>query len=60
MRIGRIAICAENFRSMLAGFHAMDDHFRTAPFDSNLPVLMGLHTLWYNNFFGAQTVAVLP
>jgi glucose-6-phosphate isomerase len=45
---------------MLAGFHAMDDHFRTAPFDSNLPVLMGLLTLWYNNFFGAQTVAVLP
>jgi glucose-6-phosphate isomerase len=55
-----IAIGPENFRSMLAGFHAMDDHFRTAPFDSNLPVLMGLLTLWYNNFFDAQTVAVLP
>jgi len=55
-----ITIGPENFSSMLAGFHAMDDHFRTAPFDSNLPVLMGLLTIWYNNFFGAQTVAVLP
>jgi glucose-6-phosphate isomerase len=45
---------------MLAGFHAMDEHFRTAPFERNLPVLMGLLALWYNNFFGAQTVAVLP
>jgi glucose-6-phosphate isomerase len=55
-----IAIGPENFRSMLAGFHAMDEHFRTAPFERNLPVLMGLLTVWYNNFFGAQTVAVLP
>ncbi len=45
---------------MLAGFHAMDEHFRTAPFDRNLPVLMGLLTVWYNNFFEAQTVAVVP
>src|SRR5438034_4038886 len=55
-----IAIGADNFRSMLAGFHAMDEHFRTAPFEENLPVLMGLLTIWYNNFFGAQSVAVLP
>jgi glucose-6-phosphate isomerase len=55
-----IAIGSENFRAMLAGFHAMDDHFRAAPFDKNLPVLMGLLSVWYNNFFGAQTVAVLP
>ena len=45
---------------MLAGFHAMDEHFRTAPFERNLPVLMGLLAVWYNDFFGAQTVAVLP
>ena len=45
---------------MLAGFHAMDEHFRTTPFERNLPVLMGLLAVWYNNFFGAQTVAVLP
>ena len=45
---------------MLAGFHEMDEHFRTAPFERNLPVLMGLLAVWYNNFFGAQTVAVLP
>ncbi len=45
---------------MLDGFHAMDEHFRTAPFEQNLPVLMGLLAVWYNNFFGAQTVAVLP
>ena len=45
---------------MLAGFHAMDEHFRTAPFERNLPVLMGLLAIWYTNFFGAQTVAVLP
>jgi glucose-6-phosphate isomerase len=45
---------------MLAGFHAMDEHFRTAPLEENLPVLMGLLTVWYNNFFNAQTVAVLP
>lgn len=55
-----IAIGPENFRAMLAGFHAMDEHFRTAPFESNLPVMMGLLTVWYNNFFGSQTVAILP
>lgn len=55
-----LAIGPENFRSLLAGFHAMDEHFRTAPFDKNLPVLMGLLALWYNDFFGAQTIAVLP
>ena len=55
-----IAIGPDNFRAMLAGFHAMDEHFRTAPFDKNLPVLMGLLGVWYNNFFEAQTVAVLP
>src|SRR5262249_28360951 len=46
------------FRAMLAGFHAVDEHFRTAPFERNLPVLLGLLTIWYNNFFGAQTVAL--
>ena len=55
-----IAIGPENFRSMLDGFHQMDEHFRTAPFAQNLPVLMGLLSLWYNNFFGVQTIAVLP
>src|ERR1051325_7092473 len=55
-----IAIGADNFRAMLAGFHAMDEHFRTAPFERNLPALLGLLGVWYNNFFGAQTVAVLP
>jgi glucose-6-phosphate isomerase len=55
-----IAIGPEHFRAMLAGFHAMDEHFRTAPFQRNLPVLMGLLGLWYNNFMGAETVAVLP
>jgi len=55
-----LAIGPENFRSLLAGFHAMDEHFRTAPFDRNLPVLMGLLGVWYADFFGAQTVAVLP
>jgi glucose-6-phosphate isomerase len=55
-----IAIGPENFRAMLDGFHQMDEHFRTVPFEANLPVLMGLLGLWYNNFFGAQTVAVLP
>ena len=55
-----IAIGPDNFRAMLAGFHAMDEHFRTAPFDRNLPVLMGLLGLWYTDFFGAETVAVLP
>ncbi len=55
-----IAIGPENFRAMLAGFHAMDEHFRTAPLEKNIPALMGLLTVWYNNFFGVQTVAVLP
>ena len=55
-----IAIGPDNFRAMLGGFHQMDEHFRTAPFAKNLPVLMGLLSLWYNDFFGAQTVAVLP
>jgi glucose-6-phosphate isomerase len=55
-----IAIGAEQFRAMLAGFHAMDEHFRTAPFDRNLPVLMGLLAVWYNNCFESQTIAVLP
>ena len=55
-----IAIGPENFRAMLDGFHAMDEHFRTTPFERNLPVLMGLLAVWYNNFFEAQTVAVLP
>jgi len=55
-----IAIGPEDFREMLAGFHAMDQHFRTAPFERNLPVLMGLLTFWYANFFGSETVAVLP
>jgi len=55
-----IAIGPERFREMLAGFHAMDEHFRTAPFAQNLPVLLALIGAWYNNFFGAQTVAILP
>ena len=55
-----IAIGPDNFRAMLDGFHQMDEHFRTAPFDKNLPVLMGLLSVWYNDFFGAQTLAVLP
>jgi glucose-6-phosphate isomerase len=55
-----LAIGPENFRSMLDGFHEMDEHFRTAPFEKNLPVLMGLLTIWYTDFFDAQTVAVLP
>ena len=55
-----IAIGPDNFRAMLGGFHDMDEHFRTAPFEHNLPVLMGLIDIWYNDFFGAQTVAVLP
>jgi glucose-6-phosphate isomerase len=55
-----LAIGPEGFRAMLDGFHQMDEHFRTAPFERNLPVLMGLLGVWYNNFFGAQTVAVLP
>jgi glucose-6-phosphate isomerase len=55
-----IAIGPDNFRAMLGGFHAMDEHFRTAPFAQNLPVILGLLSLWYSNFFGAITVAVLP
>jgi len=55
-----IAIGPEHFREMPAGFHAMDRHFHTAPFERNLPVLMGLLAVWYNDFFDAQTVAVLP
>ncbi|HEX4285770.1 MAG TPA: glucose-6-phosphate isomerase [Terracidiphilus sp.] len=55
-----LAIGPENFRAMLSGFHDMDEHFRTAPFNRNLPVLIGLLGLWYADFFGAQTVAVLP
>jgi glucose-6-phosphate isomerase len=55
-----IAIGPDNFRAMLNGFHQMDEHFRTTPFERNLPVLMGLLAVWYNDFFGAQTVAVLP
>jgi glucose-6-phosphate isomerase len=55
-----LAIGPDHFQSMLAGFHAIDEHFRTAPFEHNLPVLMGLLSIWYNDFFGAQTVAVLP
>ena len=55
-----IAIGPDGFSELLAGFHAMDEHFRSAPLASNLPVLMGLLGVWYNNFFGAQTVAVLP
>jgi len=55
-----IAIGPDNFRAMLDGFHQMDEHFRTTSFERNLPVLMGLLAVWYNDFFGAQTVAVLP
>ncbi len=55
-----IAIGPEQFREMLNGFHAMDEHFRITPFERNLPVLLGLVGIWYNNFFGAETVAILP
>jgi len=55
-----IAIGPDHFREMLAGFHEMDEHFRTAPFEENLPVLLALIGVWYNNFFGAETVAILP
>jgi len=55
-----LAIGPENFRAMLAGFHEMDEHFRTAPFERNLPVILGLLAVWYNDFFGAQTVGVMP
>jgi glucose-6-phosphate isomerase len=55
-----VAIGADHFRAMLGGFHAMDEHFRTAPLERNLPVLLGLLGIWYNDFFGAETHAVLP
>ena len=55
-----IAVGPDNFRAMLAGFHAMDEHFRTAPAARNLPLLLGLLTVWYNNFFGAQTIGIMP
>ncbi|HKN26567.1 MAG TPA: glucose-6-phosphate isomerase [Roseiarcus sp.] len=55
-----IAIGPENFRSMLAGFHLIDEHFRTAPPERNMPMLMGLLTVWYNSFFGAQTIGIMP
>ena len=55
-----IAVGPDNFAAMLGGFHAMDEHFRTAPADRNLPLLLGLLSVWYNNFFGAQTAAILP
>jgi glucose-6-phosphate isomerase len=55
-----LAIGPENFRALLDGFHQMDEHFHTAPFERNLPVLMGLLAVWYNDFFGAQTVGILP
>jgi glucose-6-phosphate isomerase len=55
-----LAVGPENFRAMLDGFHQIDEHFRTAPFERNLPVLLGLLTVWYTDFFGAETVAVLP
>jgi glucose-6-phosphate isomerase len=55
-----LAVGPDNFRAMLGGFHEMDEHFRTTPFERNLPVMLGLIGIWYNDFFGAQTVAVLP
>ena len=55
-----LAVGPDHFRALLDGFHQMDEHFRTAPFHRNLPVLMGLLSVWYSNFFGAETVAVLP
>ena len=55
-----LAVGPENFRSMLKGFHEMDEHFRTTPFEKNMPVILGLLSFWYNDFFGAQTIAVLP
>src|SRR5262249_25810855 len=55
-----LAVGPEGFRAMLDGFHQVDEHFRTAPFEANLPVLLGLLTVWYTDFFGAETVAVLP
>ncbi len=55
-----LAIGPDRFRELLDGFHQMDEHFRTAPFERNLPVLLGLLTVWYTDFFGAETVAILP
>jgi len=55
-----LAVGPDSFREMLAGFHEMDEHFRTAPLERNLPVILGLLGVWYNNFFGTQTVAILP
>ena len=55
-----VAIGPENFQAMLSGFHAMDEHFRTAPAAGNLPMLLGLLTVWYNDFFGAQTIGIMP
>ena len=55
-----IAVGPDNFRAMLAGFYAMDEHFRTAPAASNLPLLLGLLSVWYNNFFGTQTIGIMP
>jgi glucose-6-phosphate isomerase len=55
-----LAVGPDNFRALLNGFHQMDEHFRTAPFERNLPVLLGLLTVWYTDFFGAETVAILP
>ena len=55
-----IGVGPANFRAMLDGLHAMDEHFRTAPFERNLPVLLGLLGIWYNNFFGAETHSILP
>ena len=55
-----LAIGPEQFRDMLSGFHQMDEHFRTAPLERNLPVVMGMLAVWYNNFYGSQTIAVLP
>ena len=55
-----LAVGPDGFRELLAGFHAMDEHFRTTPFERNLPVLMGLLAVWYGDFFGAQTAGVMP
>src|SRR6201995_11438 len=55
-----VAVGPQNYEEMLAGFHAMDEHFLTTPLEKNLPALMGLLTVWYNNFFGAQTVGIMP
>ncbi len=55
-----IAIGPDRFREMLAGYHAVDEHFRTAPLERNIPAILGLLNVWYNNFFGVQTHAVLP